>query len=77
MGRAPQEKPVCSACAEEITDTEVSLVFDSLCGHAECPSACWHPICLMEFREWRDAHQKKLREWLEHLGFEVVDEDEE
>ena len=45
-----QNRPVCFRCTEAI---DQDPVFEALCGHDTCPSACWHPLCLMEFRDMR------------------------
>lgn len=46
--RQVQQAPVCFACHQAI-DSQPP-VYEATCGHPECPSVCWHPACLMEFR---------------------------
>jgi len=46
-----QERPVCWGCDERI---EHSPVFAAPCDHDECPSAVFHGVCLMEWREHRE-----------------------
>ena len=43
-----QERAVCLECHDQI---EHSPVFAAPCGHEGCPSAVFHGICLMEYRE--------------------------
>lgn len=44
MGRCVHEVPRCAGCGELVEDP----VFAPLCGHEDCPSVVWHPLCLME-----------------------------
>jgi len=50
-----QDRPVCFDCHEVI---EHSAVFEAPCGHLECPSAAWHGLCLMRFRDEREAGER-------------------
>lgn len=47
-----QDRPICFECGEVITS---SLVFEAPCGHDDCRSACFHGLCLMEFRDRRES----------------------
>lgn len=47
-----QDRPVCFKCTERI---DQEPIYEALCGHDTCPSAVWHGICLMEFRDERAA----------------------
>lgn len=56
------DRPICFTCHEVI---EHSMVFEAPCGHEECPSACYHGVCLMEWREYREESFKRFQKWLE------------
>lgn len=43
-----QGKPVCFQCGEPV---EGDPIYEALCGDDDCPSAVWHPVCLMKWRE--------------------------
>ena len=65
-GTAMQTRAVCFHCVKTI---DYDPVFEAVCGHDECPSATFHGICLME---WRDllqhaekAYEKVRREYME------------
>lgn len=47
-----QDRPVCFDCTETI---EHSPVYEAPCGHETCPSAVFHGLCLMQFRERRES----------------------
>lgn len=47
-----QDRPVCFECVEVV---EYDPVYEALCGHDKCPSACFHGLCLMEFRDRREG----------------------
>lgn len=55
--------PVCWLCEEEV-DTDP--VFEAICGHDDCPSAVFHPLCLMGWRERREEAYKVVREFIEN-----------
>lgn len=61
-----QERPVCLNCHEEIDDP-VSLVFEAPCGHDTCPSAAWHGLCLMEWRENGREDQRRFMRFIREL----------
>lgn len=52
-----QSQPRCHQCAEDVEDP----IFESLCGHEECPSSVFHPLCLMEWREEQVETSAALR----------------
>lgn len=55
-----QERPVCLDCREPVDPA--SLVFEAPCGHDACPSAAFHGLCLMGWREnGRDDQRRFLR----------------
>lgn len=54
--------PICPGCKEEV-DTDP--LYESLCGHDDCPSMVFHPICLMEYREHREKMEALIREFVE------------
>lgn len=58
-----QSRPVCLKCAEVVNDP----VFEAPCGHAECPSAVFHGICLMEWREYREEFVRRMQERFRQL----------
>lgn len=47
-----QDRPICFGCKERI---EAEAVYEAPCGHDTCSSACFHGLCLMEFRERRES----------------------
>lgn len=63
-----QDRPVCFKCRETI---EHSPVYEAPCGHDTCSSAVFHGICLMEYRDQRNAGERfevvglLVRPWLE------------
>jgi hypothetical protein len=69
------DRPVCFWCAwnerplSERLVAASDAVFEALCGHDGCPSAVFHGICLMEFREdarfqYARARNNALIDWL-------------
>jgi hypothetical protein len=60
------DRPVCFWCARqdrpmpERTVHPADAVFESLCGHDQCPSMVFHGLCLMEFRA--DERYQTLRD---------------
>lgn len=63
-----QTRAVCFLCRTVI---EHSPVFAAPCDHQEHPSAVWHGICLME---WREKYQDRMKEF--RNGIEVEDDDD-
>lgn len=54
-----RENPICP-CGEEVGSSD--LVYEAPCGHENCISLAWHPICLMRHRDERENHEKKREE---------------
>lgn len=52
-----QDRAICFQCTGEI---EHSPVFEAPCGHEHCPSMVFHALCLMAWREHRDAVLRSL-----------------
>jgi hypothetical protein len=54
-----QDRPVCFRCKDVI---EHSTVFEAPCGadHDRCPSAAFHGLCLMEWREYWTEFIKRI-----------------
>jgi hypothetical protein len=46
-----QDRPICFECHRTV---EYDPVFEAVCGHDGCPSAVFHGLCLMAFRERRE-----------------------
>lgn len=59
-----QERPVCFGC-DEAVDDPVSMVFEAPCGHDTCPSAVFHGLCLME---WREKGRDNMRRFSRFIG---------
>ena len=67
-----QDTPICFDCHEPV---DSSLVFEAPCGHDGCPSAVFHGLCLMRWRELRqevETFVERLRRTYmeEHTGNE-------
>lgn len=60
-----QDRPVCLRCDKRI---DHDPVFEAPCGHDRCPSAVFHGLCLMEWREARDQFIQRLRKRFEQIG---------
>lgn len=58
-----QERPVCffPDCFEVI---DHDMVFEAPCGHEDCPSATFHPLCLMQWREFKEDMEREIRRFL-------------
>ena len=54
--------PLCFGCTEAV-DTDP--VYEAVCGHDDCPSAVFHPLCLMEWREHREKAMKVIKSFIE------------
>lgn len=65
-----QSQPICASCNDPI-DGEV-LVYQAACGHQGCPSMCWHPKCLMDWRE-RQAVLQAAQERAERIAEEFFE----
>ena len=67
-----QNIPRCFVCVEAI---EGDMVFEASCGHEQCSSAAFHPICLMRWRDIKHMDHpdmlKIIRRWFEVHGIHV------
>lgn len=65
-----QTAPRCFDCIEEVSASDA--VFEAPCGHDDCPSAVFHGLCLMTWRENREVVFKRLaeaaRDYFRRLG---------
>lgn len=61
-----QELPRCFGCQDVI---EHDPIFEPPCGqeHQCCPSAVWHPLCLMRHREDLEYALRAIEAALERL----------
>lgn len=68
--------PICWMCDEEV---ETDPIFESICGHDNCPSSVFHGLCLMEWREKRPEAYKAIKRFFdEHVViFAKRDEEED
>ncbi len=55
-----QTRPVCWHCGERV---EHDPIFAAPCDHDECPSAVFHGLCLMEWREHRNRLEEAARDF--------------
>jgi uncharacterized Fe-S center protein len=55
-----QQYPVCWECEKPI---EYGAVFAAPCDHEDCMSACYHGICLMQWREKREEMHAQMMRW--------------
>lgn len=55
-------RAICFQCKEAV---DYDPLFESPCGHDECPSAVFHGLCLMEWREHREEIMKALTRWIQ------------
>lgn len=67
-----QTFPRCFGCERQV---EYGAVYaPPTCDHEECPSAVFHGLCLMEWRERREQLQERAREafaaFLRHVSGE-------
>lgn len=60
---ALQEDPICFwvRCTERV---DHDPVFEAPCGHEECPSAVFHPLCLMQWREHRENIEREIKRFI-------------
>lgn len=60
---ALQDRPVCfyPPCAEFI---EKDFVFEAPCGHDDHPSAVFHPLCLMGWREFKEDMEREIKRFV-------------
>ena len=59
-----QLRPICWKCAHRV---EHDPVFAAPCDHDECPSAVFHGLCLMEWREERDRAMEAARDFFKMM----------
>lgn len=64
-----QDRPRCFGCSDVV---EYDPLYEAPCGHDDCPSAVFHGLCLMEWREKRhgftqfaEMMNKMLQAWFE------------
>jgi hypothetical protein len=60
-----RDRPLCFGCRDQV---DHDPVYEAPCGHEDCPSCVFHPLCLMKWREWREARTREFRSWLERLS---------
>lgn len=60
---ALQEHPVCffPPCMKVI---DHNPVYEAPCGHEDCPSAVMHPLCLMEWREFKEDMEREIKRFI-------------
>lgn len=56
---AVQDVPRCFGCEEPVTHDAVYAA--PLCEHETCPTAVFHPLCLMEWREHAAERLEQFR----------------
>jgi hypothetical protein len=68
-----RDRPQC--WCGEVVDTDP--VYEALCGHDDCPSLVWHPLCLMNWREHRVAIEKEIKAYIQRHNrlFRFFEED--
>jgi hypothetical protein len=57
------ERPICYQCDSPIEEN-AEILFAAPCDHDRCPSAVWHGLCLMQWREHREVLLERRRQWL-------------
>ncbi len=60
-----QARPVCALCSESIED---DFVYEAPCGNDDCPSAVWHPECLMDWREMTEEEPHEVESLMERMA---------
>lgn len=63
------DRPICFWCDKPIEDN--NFVFAAACDHDTCPSAVWHPLCLMDWRQHRDEALARRKQWFENHRVQV------
>ena len=59
--------PLCWNCLE---DVQSDPIYEAVCGHDDCPSNVFHPLCLMEWREKREEAIRQVMKFVsEHPMF--------
>lgn len=67
-----QDRPICFQCAKPV-ETNAEMIFESPCGHEECASAVFHPLCLFDWRERRS----KMEQWIAEVRERWMNEHEQ
>lgn len=65
------DRPRCFDCCDVV---DHDPIFAAPCDHDDCPSAVFHPLCLMRWRERRDESMRQFRKWLQEHA--MMDDDE-
>ena len=60
-----QERPICWRCEAKV---EYDPVYAAPCDHESCPSAVFHGLCLMEWREERNRAEEALRDFFQSMN---------
>lgn len=60
-----QDRPICWRCETKI---EIEPVYAAPCDHDECPSAVFHGLCLMEWREERNRAEEAMRDFFRAMN---------
>ena len=72
-----QDRPVCFQCDREI-ETNAEMIFEAPCGHDNCSSAVFHPLCLFDWRDRRaqivEYMAQMRRRWMEEHGMTPEEE---
>ena len=68
-----RDKPICFSCEQEIDEDPV---FDSACGHKDCLSVVFHPVCLMDWRESREIAMKMMENLVDMIEAMLGDDHE-
>ncbi len=58
---ALHDRPRCWGCQKPV---EYDPLFAAPCDHEECPSAVFHGLCLMEWREFREKRIEQIARWV-------------
>ena len=65
-------RPICFDCEEPIQSAVDAVFAPPYCDHPDCGSACFHGVCLMRWRERREAFfaqmEQAKRNFLRHLA---------
>lgn len=59
-----QDVPRCFGCNNAV---QHDPIYEAPCGHPEHASAVFHPLCLMEWRERREAAVASFNAYMKHL----------
>lgn len=71
-----QRLPICLTCDKPV---EYDPIYEAPCGHDTCPSAVFHGLCLMEWRDHREQFSKRMKrrmqQAMEAIGIEIEFDD--